>query len=214
MKRRGLVRLGCAALAAMPAGARAQTRPARVGLLLANEPPPGVFDAFRDGLRRRGYVEGNSLVLEIRVPRSTFEKEPDLAAELARSGVDVIVAWPVPAVIEARRVTSTIPIVMVSVGDPIGTGLVSSLARPEGNITGFSNLAREIGAKQAELLVEIVPGIRRVGLVFNSRNPGQLPLVKETEAACRQLQLVLQTESAESAREFEDIFGRLSQSGV
>src|SRR5580700_12320124 len=158
MRRREFITLvGGAAVASPLASHAQQPKVSRIGLLAPAPPTPTMLSAFRDGLRERGYVEGQNLFIDVRWPQGSFEQNPDIAAELVRSKVDVIVAWTTPSVIAARRATSTIPIVMVSVADPVGMGFVASLARPGGNITGVSNISNDLTGKQVELLMEIVP---------------------------------------------------------
>src|SRR5262245_63409927 len=130
-----------------------------------------MLNAFRDGMRERGYIEGQNLSLDVRWPQGSFDQVPSVVTELVNSNVDVIVAWATPTVIAVRRATSTIPIVMVAVGDPVGSGFIASLARPGGNITGLSNLTVDLSAKLMELFAELVPGMKRVGVVHNPNNP-------------------------------------------
>src|SRR5271165_1973001 len=142
--------------AAWPLAARAQQPKVwRVGVLAPVPPLPAMLSAFRDGMRERGYVEGQNLSIDVRCPQGTFEHDPSPVAELINSNVDVIVAWGTPATVAARRATSTIPIVMVTVGDPVGFGFIASLARPGGNITGLTNLTVELSAKLMELFTEL-----------------------------------------------------------
>src|SRR5262245_49045946 len=140
IRRREFIML-VAGVAAWPPVARAQhpaptVRQARVAILSASPPTPAMMNAFREGMRERGYIEGHNLSIDVRWPRGTFEQDAAVAAELANANVDVIVAWSTPAVIAARGATPAIPIVMVSVGDPVGSGFIASLAHPGGNITG------------------------------------------------------------------------------
>src|SRR4029453_3645311 len=148
---------------------------------------PHVLEAFRQGLRDLGYGEGQNLVVEYRWANGRGERLPDLAAELVNLKVDVIVASGTPAPLAAKNATKTIPIVMASAGDPVGTGLVASLARPGGNVTGQSTLTPELGRKRLQLVKEVLPGVSRVALLWNAANPYTLLLVRETEAAARTL---------------------------
>jgi putative ABC transport system substrate-binding protein len=172
-----------------------------------------MLNAFRDGLRERGYFEAQNLSIDIRWPQGSSEQIPDLADELVRSKVDVILAWATPAAMAAQRATSVIPIVVI-MGDPVGSGLVTSLARPGGNITGLSILASDLSGKQLELLSQVAPGIRRLGIVANLKNPGLVPLLRELQAAIRVLDLQFQTVDAQSVDEFERAFASLSAEGV
>jgi putative ABC transport system substrate-binding protein len=149
------------------------------------------IEAFRQGLRELGYVEGKNLVIEWRSAEGKFDRVPELAAELVRLKLDVIVS-PGPAVTRPlKEATSTIPIVMASDTDPVGSGFVVSLARPGGNITGFASLAPEVGGKQLELLKEIAPKISRVAVIGNSSNPGDAQALRETVLAAGSFEVYL-----------------------
>ena len=138
------------------------------------------IEAFRQGLRELGYVEGKNIIIEWRSAEEKFDRLPELAAELVRLKVDVIVS-PGPAVTRPlKEATSTIPIVMAQDTDPVGSGFVASLARPGGNITGLASLAPEVGGKQLELLKEISPKISRVAVIGNSTTPGDAQAIRET----------------------------------
>src|SRR5262245_5568200 len=154
MRRREFITLAGGAVIAWPFTVRSQQPTlmgpqARVGVLTASPPSSGMLNAFREGMRERGYNEGHNLSIAVRWPQETFEQNPTVAGELATANVDLIVAWSAPTVIAASRATSAIPVVMVSVGDPVGSGFVASLARPGGNITGLSNItgAGDLSAK-------------------------------------------------------------------
>jgi len=138
------------------------------------------IEAFRQGLRDLGYVEGKNIIIEWRSAEEKFDRLPELAAELVRLKVDVIVS-PGPGVTRPlKEATSTIPIVMAQDTDPVGSGFVASLARPGGNITGLASLAPEVGGKQLELLKEISPKISRVAVIGNSTTPGDAQAIRET----------------------------------
>jgi putative ABC transport system substrate-binding protein len=205
------------AVAAWPLAARAQqgqrNNQIRIGFLAAAVPTPAMLSAFRDALRERGYVEGQNLSITDRWPQGSFGQISDIAAELVRSNVDIIMAWGTPAALAAKAATTTIPIVML-VGDPVGMGLVRSLARPGGNITGFVNLAPDLSAKQVQLLVDVIPQIRRVGIVRNPSNPAVTSAAREAENAIRGLGLEFHTVDAQLPAEFENAFARLSAEGV
>ncbi len=188
MNRREFIMLLGGAAAAWPRAARAQPsgRPARVGILtpggaLANP----LFAAFRQEMRRLGYVEGRNLILEFRSAADDAKRLPELAAELVRLPVDVMLVEGTGASQVAKQATSSIPIVMGVVGEPVEAGLVSSLARPDGNITGFTSLSPELGTKRLGLLKEALPDMTRVGVLQNPRNPSnaqQLASLKEAAA--------------------------------
>jgi putative tryptophan/tyrosine transport system substrate-binding protein len=203
--------------AAWPLAARAQqpattVAQARVGVLAVSPPTPAMLNAFREGMRERGYIEGQNLSVDVRW--GAFEQISALAAELVSANVHVIIAWATPSVIAARRATSAIPIVMVSVGDPVGSGFVTSLARPGGNITGFSGFTADLSAKLMALFVELVPDLKRVGVVSNSYNPNVAVQLRETEDAVHKLGLQSQVVEARAPEEFERAFARLSMERV
>jgi putative tryptophan/tyrosine transport system substrate-binding protein len=210
LKRRDFITL-LGGAAAWPLAARAQQPKVwRIGVLAAVPPMPAMLSAFRDGMRERGYVEGQNLSIDVRWPQGTFEHDPSPVAELINSNVDVIVAWATPATIAARRATSAIPIVMVSAGDPLSLGLITSLARPGGNITGLSTVTIDLCAKLMELFVELVPGMKRVGVVHNPNNPIVTVALREIEDAVRKLNRQVQVVNAQTSDEFDRAFAQLS----
>ena len=162
----------------------------RIGALSALGTTPGrnpFVEAFLEGMRALGYVEGQHFVLEYRGAEGQFEGFPDLAAELVRLKVEVIVAQGTPAALAAKHATTTIPIVMVGVGDPVGSGLVASLARPGGNITGLSNLSPELVRKQLEFLKDVRPTVSRVAVLWNPANPASHLMVRAADVAAQAL---------------------------
>jgi ABC-type uncharacterized transport system substrate-binding protein len=175
MRRREFIALGGAASVAWPLAVRAQQpagRVYRVGLLGGSAPSEHeasarLWDGFFQALGGLGYIEGQNIVVEGRWYGEQTERLPALAAELVQLKVDVIVAGAAPAPEAAKRATSTVPIVMASHSDPVGSGLVVSLARPGTNVTGLSNLAAELVSKQLQLLKEVVPGLSRVAVLWN-----------------------------------------------
>jgi putative tryptophan/tyrosine transport system substrate-binding protein len=173
-------------LVATPLPAHAQQPAAdvpRVGVLMFMPMTKAAQEDFRQGFRDHGYVEGQNIVVEWRSAEGSTDRATALAVDLVRLKVGVIVAEFTPAVRAAKNATQTIPIVMASAGDPIATGLVASLARPGGNITGFTNLASELSGKRLELLREIIPGITHVGLLIHGADPLDKAFVEETRAA-------------------------------
>src|SRR6516164_1849317 len=197
MRRREFITL-LGGAAALPLAAHAQQPKVwRIGVLAQVPPTPAILSAFRDGMRGRGYVEGQNLSIDVRWPQSSFDQDPSVVTELVNSNVDVIVTWATAATIAARRATSTIPIVMAAVGDPVGSGFISSLARPGGNITGLTVISVDLSAKLMELFAELVPGMKRVGVVQNSNNPGTAMLLGETEDAVRKLNMQVQVVNAQ-----------------
>lgn len=155
-------------------------QPPRIGILLATSAsaPPLYLDAFRQGLREHGYTEGQSILIEYRWAEGRQERFAALARELVDLKVDVIVATVSAAAVAARDVTATIPVVMLVVGDPVRLGLVTSLARPGGNLTGLTSVGDELFTKQVQLLKEAVPSISRVAVLWNPSNPGHQPRLK------------------------------------
>jgi len=148
-------------------------------------------EAFRQGLRELGYVDGKNIVIEYRYADGKFERLPGLAAELVRLKVDILVARGAPAAHAAKNATSTIPIVMGNAADPVGTGLVASLARPGGNITGLSDFNSGVITKRLELLKEVVPTVSRVAVLLNPANPTNPPQLKEVQAVAPALGVTL-----------------------
>jgi putative ABC transport system substrate-binding protein len=168
------------------------------------------IEAFRAGLRDLGYVEGRNIAIEYRWAEGKFEQLPELAAELIRLKVDLIAVWGTPAALAVKRATSTLPIVMVNVGDPVDTGLIASLARPGGNITGTSNLGGAVVTKQLELFAQAVPGIVRIAVLRNPENPSLIPQVKGAEAAARVLGLKLQIFDVRAPKDFDAAFAGMA----
>jgi putative tryptophan/tyrosine transport system substrate-binding protein len=212
MDRRRFLLSSFAVALATPRRARAQPAGGshRVGIL-SNVPtsnPRGarLWGEFAQALRELGYVEGRNLTLENLSSDGRYDRLPALAAELVRRKVDVIVAPAAQNVIAAKQASPTIPIVMVTVGDPIGNGLVASLARPGGNVTGTSFLTSAMIGKQLEILAQIVPPARRLALLVNPTNPGSGPLLHEAKAATQALGLQLQRVEARSAGELDAAF--------
>jgi len=174
MNRRESV-LALLALCAAPPAAQAQGAAIpRIGVLTIGQTTNAIRDGFRLGLRDRGYVEGQNIIVEWRTideSAGQAERAREYALELIRMKVDVIVATPTPAVRAAKDATNTIPIVMAPAGDPLATGLISSLARPGGNVTGIANIAAELGGKLLQLIVELRPAITRVAVLVDASNP-------------------------------------------
>ena len=184
-----------ALLSAPPArGAQHAGKMPRVGIVWITTPAniAPFHEAFRQGLRDLGYVEGETIVLEARFAEGMVDRLPDLMAELVRLKADVIVAPSTPAVRAARQATGTIPIVIANVADPVGLGFVSSLAQPGGNITGLSNFTVELGAKTMELLKEVFPRLSRASVLVNPAHPDAELFVRGAKAAANTLHLDLQ----------------------
>ena len=163
-------------------------------------------NAFRQGLNELGYTEGKNIDIEYRYAEGKFDRLPDLAAELVGLKLDVIVAAPTPSVLAAKKASATTPIVFASVVDPVASGLVASLARPGGNITGLTILGPELSGKRLELLKEVLPNVTRVAALWNSANPAQELIWKEMQAAAQELRLQLQSLEVRSANDFDIAF--------
>jgi putative tryptophan/tyrosine transport system substrate-binding protein len=166
---------------AVPLTALGQTP--RVGVLMFMPMTKDAQEDFRLGLREQGYIDGQNVQIEWRSAEGRIERANALAEELVRLRVSIIVAEFTPAAQAAKKATQTIPIVLASAGDPVATGLVASLARPGGNVTGFTNLAAELSGKRLELLREIMPGLTRVGLLIHGTDPLDKAFVEETRTA-------------------------------
>ena len=175
---------------------------------------PHLVEAFRQGLRELGYVEGQNLLIEYRWSEGRAERLPDLAAELVRLKVDLIVSPGTPGPVAAKHATNTIPIVMTTAGDPVGSGLVASLARPGGNVTGLSLLVPELGGKRLQLLKEVVPGISRVAVLWNAANPYPVLVWRETEVSARTLGVQLQSLEVRGPHDFERAFEAATREGA
>jgi putative ABC transport system substrate-binding protein len=218
-RRQWLIALGACAVAA-PWPSLAQQRPVnvhRIGFLGATSIAAykSRVDAVRAGLRDLGYVEGKNLVMEFRWADGMYDRLPNLAAELVRLKVDVIVTGGTPGTRAAKQATKTIPIVMAVSGDAVATGLIASLARPGGNITGTTYFDPELAAKRLELLKEAVPRATRVGVLTNPDNPQTMgTTLQYIRLAAESLKLKLSIFEARSPNEFEHIFSAMVESRV
>lgn len=181
----------------------------RIGILSPSSPSTAApnLHAFRQGLAELGYAEGKNVVFEVRYASGNLDRLPALAAELAGLKVDVILVagGTVPA-LAAKEASTTIPIVMTYVGDPIARGLVVSLARPGGNITGLTSISPDLAGKRLELLKETIPSLSRVGVLWNPASQGSTANFKETEVVARSFRLKLQSLEARSPAELERAF--------
>jgi putative tryptophan/tyrosine transport system substrate-binding protein len=184
----------------------------RIGFLLASSPGPDPrIEGFRQGLRELGYVEGKNIAIEWRYAEGIENLVPKLAAELVQLNVEIIVTDGTNVTRAARNATKTIPIVMASDADPVGNGFVASLARPGGNITGLVNLLTGLSGKRLELLKETIPGISRVGIVWNPENPSSVSGFRETEEAAQALAMRLQSLEVRGAEDFVGAFQAASK---
>jgi putative ABC transport system substrate-binding protein len=214
MRRLAVVPL-CLALLAAPLVAEAQAtgKLHRVGFLQPYAPPAAWLDAFREGLRGLGYLEGRNLLIEWQNANGRQDRNPALVAELVRLNVDVIVTWSTPSALAAKRATSTIPIVAIS-GDPVGTGLVKTVARPGGNVTGLAVLTGEMDPKQMELLKETVPGLSRLAVLANRENPAMRVSIEKIESAARALSLKVLFLEVRDPTELPGAFDRAAREQV
>ena len=190
------------------APAQQPTKIPRIGFLLATSPSSNAarYEAFRQGLRELGYVEGKNLVIDRRFAEGKLDRLPSLAAELVRLNVDVIVTSGGISTRAAKEATVTIPIVMVQDNDPVANGFVASLARPGGNITGLATLAPELSGKRLELLKEIVPRLSRVAVFGTSINPGNAQSLKEIQLAAGAFKVQLQYLDVLEPKDIETAF--------
>src|SRR5215468_2149318 len=204
-----IVTLALGALAApIISEAQQAARIPRVGVLHPGAPVTSSHfaAAFTQGLREHGYLEGQNIVVERRFGEAKPERLPDIAAELVRLRVDVIVTSTDPGIAAVKQQTQTIPIAMANSIDPVGTGFVASLSRPGGNVTGLSSISPELSAKRLELLKEAVPGLSRVAIVWNPDVLGAVLEYKETESAARSLHLQLQSVEVNRSDDFDRVF--------
>lgn len=202
-------------LAPRPGSGQAPPRVWRIGLLTPSSiTPRGPLSEMRARLRQMGYVEGRDLRYEIRAANEDYERLPDLAADLVRAGVDLIVAVTPPAIRAAENATSTIPIVMLGGTDPVASLFVASLARPGGNVTGVTTHVPELAARRLEVLRECVPGLRRVGVLANFRNPTSATEARSLEGAARTMALEVQVADARLPEQYPDAFAAFARGGA
>ncbi len=213
-RRREFISLLGAAAAAWPLAARAQQRPpAVIGFLSSSALADRAryLPAFRQGIRETGYVEGQNVAIEYRWAQDQYDRLPDLAADLVRSQVTVIAAHDTPSAIVAKAATTTIPIVFASGGDPVKLGLVASLNRPGGNVTGITFILAELGAKQLGLLHELQPGAVRVAVLVDPNFPLTESFVSDVQAAASSIRKQIEVLEAPTGRDVDVAFARLAQ---
>jgi putative ABC transport system substrate-binding protein len=212
MRRIGLAVVLALSLTFVPRAAESQPTEKvwRIGYLdqgSAEQPASKRYlEALRQGLRDLGWVEGRNIAIEVRYAEGKTVQLPALAAELVRLKVDLIVTRTTPAALAAKQATTTIPIVIGAAADPVGSGIVASLARPGGNITGWTHLGLELRAKYLELLKETIPKVRRVGVLWNPTNQVHKPSLRVIEAAAERLRVELQLMGVEDPKELESTF--------
>jgi putative ABC transport system substrate-binding protein len=205
----GVILTGFSLLSVCPVAGQQTAKVPRIGFLAVGSREGRAFmiEGFLRGLREQGYVEGQNIVIEYRFSEDRNDRLPALAAELVAMKVQLILASGTPASFAAREATSTIPIVMGGIAaDPVETGLVASLARPGGNITGMSMMTAPLGGKRLELLKRTVPGLARVAIFWNPPNPAYGPILRELDAAAPKLRLQLQRLEVRVPTDFEGAF--------
>ena len=207
--------MSAAALLAAPVASFAQqpARIVRIGVLAVPSASSfaGRTDALRAGLRELGYVEGKNARIEFRSAEGKFDRLPELAAELVRLRVDVIVTAGTPAIRAAKQATDTVPIVIAAVGDAVAGGFVASLSRPGGNLTGSTYFAPELAAKQVELLKEALPQATRVAVVVNPGNPAMVPTLQAVQSAATSLKMELEQFAVREPQDFDGAFTAIAR---
>jgi putative ABC transport system substrate-binding protein len=213
MRRRDFVAgLGSTAIA-WPLGARAQARTPTIGVLLVAGREP-FLGQFRDGLQELGYTAGQNIHIELRTAEGQLSALPDLAAELVRLKPDIIIASETPAVAAAKRATTTIPIVMAPAGDPLGTGLVASLNRPGGNVTGLSAATAELAGKSLELIREVLPSARRIAALADPTNPFSKSFLEQIHLSARAIGSDIHVATVRNEAEFDAAFEEMKRQRV
>jgi len=184
----------------------------RIGFLFYGAPGPSAeVDAFRQGLRELGYIEGQNVTIDYRFASGQVERLPELATELARLKVDVIVTSNTPAAMAAKQATSTIPIVFAVVADPVGAGLMANFARPGGNITGLSSISVQLGGKRLELLKEVAPKASRLAVLYNPSDRSNVLMLKELQESAPALGLTVHPLEVRAPGEFEGAFAAMTR---
>jgi putative ABC transport system substrate-binding protein len=213
LKRREFITLVGGAAVAWPLAAAAQqgAKVPRVGFLGNSDAAleANLIGPFRDGLRALGYEQGRNIAIEYRWAEGNYDRFPALVAELLASNVDVLVTAGTPAALAIKKATTSVPVVMIAVGDPVGTGLVPSLARPGGNLTGLSSIAPDLEGKRLELLREVVPRLSRVGMFVNSLNPFHTGSVQQARTAAQALGIQLQLLDVRAAEDLDAAFAAI-----
>ena len=216
MRRREFITLLGGAATAWSITARAQSvKLPTVGILVLGNPAPASFlRAFRDGLRDLAYTEGRNIRLEIRSAEGRVSLLPEKAAELVRLKVDIIVALQTPPTIAAKLATSDIPIVMAGVGDPVETGLVASLSKPGGNVTGLSGGPTETIGKNVELIREVLPSAHRIGALANEADPFAKPFLAQTGSAARSMGMEVEPIMSRPSEPLEPVFKTITDKRI
>ena len=209
--RREFITLLGGAAAAWPLAAKAQQPAMSVIGFLGGADPIGyavLIEAFRSGLRDHGYIEGKNVLIEYRWAEGNYERLPGLAAELVHRKVDIIITQGTPAAFAAKQATTTIPIVMAIVGDPVDSGIVASYSRPGGNITGSSFFFPEINAKRLELMKSLMPGLKRAGVLMNPDNLAMTPVLRAMDEVAKAMDVKLQHVEVRRLDELDSAFAQ------
>jgi putative ABC transport system substrate-binding protein len=200
-----------AVLVAVPFAAEAQPgkNVPRIGVLWPN--PPSTFEFVRQGLNELGYVEGRNIIFEYRWGQDKLSQLPELARELVHLKVDLIVTLAPPATMAAKNATQTIPIVFVAIGDPVASGLVASLARPAGNLTGTTRMLAEMSVKHVEFLKQAIPTLSRLAILWNPANSSHGPALKAAEATAGSLSVHVQALEVRGPADFDGVFAAMAR---
>jgi ABC-type uncharacterized transport system substrate-binding protein len=211
MRRREFIALLGGVAVTWPLAANAQSKTPLIGFMGNSTAAleANLVDAFREGLREHGYEEGRNIVIEYRWADGKYERFPALVAELIAAKVEVIVTAGTPAALAMKKATTTVPLVMVAVGDPVGTGLVPSLARPGANLTGLSSVAPDLEGKRLQLLREVVPTLSHVAMFINSLNPFHVSSMRQARAAAQTMGIKLQLHDIRKSEDLDDAFAAI-----
>src|SRR6266436_4614833 len=212
MRRREFIGLlGAAAVRPLAAHAQQPKVPSIGALVIGNINPEQFWREFRQGLRDLGYVEGQNIRFQFRSAEGHLDRLPELAAELVRLKVDVIVTWFTPTAVAARQATRDIPIVMAETGDPIGTGLVASLPRPGGNVTGIASVTAELAGKSVQLIRDLLPSARRVTALANVTDPFSKPFLEQIDLGGAATGTTIRAIRISNDEEFESAFAAMEK---
>ena len=195
----------------LPAAAQPTGKVPRIGFLGNSTAAleANLIGPFREGLHDLGYIEGKNIVIEWRWAEGKYERFPSLIAELIASKVDLIVTAGTPATIALKKATTTLPLVMIAVGDPVGSGLIASLAHPGGNLTGLTSISPELDGKRLELLREVVPKISHVAVLWNPTSPLQVAAERETQAAAHAMKIKVLSLGVQAEEQFDNAFATI-----
>src|SRR5215216_3517998 len=213
LKRRQFITLlgGAAAVWPFPVRAQQLKVPTIGALVIGNISPEQFWREFRQGLRDLGYVEGQNIRFELRSAEGHLDRLPELAAELVRLKVDIIVTWFTPTALAAKQATHEIPIVMAETGDPVGTGLVASLPRPGGNVTGMAAVTAELAGKTVQLIRDMLPAARRVTALANATDPFSKPFLEQIKLGGEATGTTINPVRISSSEEFETAFASMEK---